>query len=708
MNREEGNRASLFACAAAMAVVGLAGVAWGAPERTAPKKDVEVVAVYYPHWHKYPKGTEWFGAAWAEGEWGFVKSARPRFPGHRQPLVPYPGYLDGADPKDVETEIALAANAGIDVFLYDYYWYGGQVTQEEALEKGFLQAKNRDRLKFALMWCYHERRDQFRPERGAPRRRLMTLDHTPEEFLGLIDHAIARYFNKPEYWRKDGKLFFSIYDAAYLWRTWGKDAKKVRTAMDEARRRVRAAGLGELHLNAQNLRPSQVPLAVEMGFDSVTDYGFGVWNVPKYGARYAAGERLFDYGEIDGVLQKHWEAMGETALPYLPIVPTGWDSTPRCRLDEPFPWKGKENYPYCGTYTNNTPDKFEKYLRDAKAHVLSDPKKPGVVYVNGWNEYTEGTYLLPNNFDADGALRAIATVFGRHPANEYTYINPSNKKLYTVPAATHENVAYGSHPQQKLDVFLPQGKKGATPVIVYFHGGGWEGGAMVDHILGSSLKTLLDRGVAVVAVGYRYLREARLAGEKPPVKACLDDCEAAVRFVKAHAKDWNLDVSRLALAGGSAGACTALYLGLKDGNALGVAALGPIIAQTSLDPQETRAWIPNATYGGHAFGFRNFDDWLAHREQVLPWIERFSPAALVRKITPARAPKMFLQYGSLPKPGEVAKDPTHAGTFGVRFKEICAARGIPCEVFAGGRLPCYGDTFKCLADTLLSDGKGRE
>ena len=700
MNREEGNRASLFACAAAMAVVGLAGVAWGAPERTAPKKDVEVVAVYYPHWHKYPKGTEWFGAAWAEGEWGFVKSARPRFPGHRQPLVPYPGYLDGADPKDVETEIALAANAGIDVFLYDYYWYGGQVTQEEALEKGFLQAKNRDRLKFALMWCYHERRDQFRPERGAPRRRLMTLDHTPEEFLGLIDHAIARYFNKPEYWRKDGKLFFSIYDAAYLWRTWGKDAKKVRTAMDEARRRVRAAGLGELHLNAQNLRPSQVPLAVEMGFDSVTDYGFGVWNVPKYGARYAAGERLFDYGEIDGVLQKHWEAMGETALPYLPIVPTGWDSTPRCRLDEPFPWKGKENYPYCGTYTNNTPDKFEKYLRDAKAHVLSDPKRPGVVYVNGWNEYTEGTYLLPNNFDADGALRAIATVFGRHPANEYTYINPSNKKLYTVPAATHENVAYGSHPQQKLDVFLPQGKKGTTPVIVYFHGGGWTGGAMVDHILGTSLKPLLARGVAVVAVGYRYIRDARLDGVTPPVKACLDDAEAAVRFVKAHAKEWNLDVSRLALAGGSAGACTALYLGLKDDNALGVVALGPIIAQTSLDPRETRDWIPNATYGAHAFGFRNFDDWLAHRADALPWIARFSPAALARKISPGRAPKMFLQYGSLPKAGELARDPTHSGAFGVRFKEICDARGIPCEVFVDDRTPCFGETFRRLADAL--------
>ena len=700
MNREEGNRASLFACAAALAVVGLVGVAWGAPERTAPKKDVEVVAVYYPHWHNYPKGIEWFGEKWKTGEWDFVKTARRLFPGHKQPLVPTPGYLDGANPKDVETEIALAANAGIDVFLWDYYWYGGKVTQEESIEQGFLKAKNRDRMKFALMWCYHERNDQFRPGLGPERRRLMSLDHTPEEFLGLIDHAIARYFNRPEYWRKDGKLFFSVYNAAYLLKTWGGDTAKVRAAMDEARRRVREAGLGELHLNAQNLQPAQVPLAVEMGFDSLTDYNLVASYAPNYWKRYAAGERLFGYDEIGAGIESRWKAMQATALPYFPNVSTGWDSTPRCRLDAPVPWPKTAQYPYCATLTNNTPDRFEAYLRAAKAHVLADPKKPGVVYVNGWNEYTEGTYLLPNNFDSDGFLRAIAAVFGRQPANEYTYVNPSTRQLLTVPAATHENVAYGPHPKQKVDVFLPPGAKGPTPVVVYLHGGGWTGGAMVDHILGTSLKPLLARGVAVVAVGYRYIRDARLDGVTPPVKACLDDAEAAVRFVKAHAKEWNLDVSRLALAGGSAGACTALYLGLKDDNALGVAALGPIIAQTSLDPAETRAWIPNATYGGHAFGFKNFDDWLAHREQVLPWIERFSPAALARKITPARAPKMFLQYGSLPKPGEVAKDPTHAGTFGVRFREICAARGIPCEVFVDDRTPCFGETFRRLADAL--------
>ena len=122
-----------------------------------PAKDIEVMAVYYPHWHKYPKGMEWFGEKWdwSEAEWAFVKDPVVRFPGQIN-FKPFGGYYSGSDPKDVATEIALASNAGIDVFLYDYYWYDGEKTQEEAIEQGFLKAKNRDKMKFALMWCYHD------------------------------------------------------------------------------------------------------------------------------------------------------------------------------------------------------------------------------------------------------------------------------------------------------------------------------------------------------------------------------------------------------------------------------------------------------------------------------------------------------------------------------------------------------------------------
>lgn len=375
------------------------------------KKPIEVIAVYYPHWHVYPKGNEWFHPGWTE--WEYVKDAVPRFPGHRQPIVPLLGYLDGANPVDVAKEIDLAANAGIDVFLYDYYWYDGKVTQEEAIEKGFLGARNRARMKFAIMWCYHERDRAWRPKIGEKRERLMSLAHTKDEFLGLVRHCTANYFPRPEYWRKDGRLFFSIFNSPYFFRHRESSPERVRAELDEARRIVRAAGLGEIHFNAQGCGPQLADAMADCGFDSTTDYNLTMNNMPREetAALRAKGVWEVGYRAVFPAMRARWREMAARRLPYIPNVTTGWDATPRCRLDEPYPWR-KMEYPYTMTITDNTPDAFRELLAEAKAFAENDPKKPGAVYINGWNEYTEGTYLVPSNFYADGFLRAVAEVFG--------------------------------------------------------------------------------------------------------------------------------------------------------------------------------------------------------------------------------------------------------------------------------------------------------
>lgn len=374
---------------------------------------VDVVAVYYPHWHVYPKGDEWFHAGWTE--WEYVKDAKPRFPGHLQPMVPQTGYLDGKDPKDVAKEIDLAADAGINVFLYDYYYYGGKVTQEESLEEGFLQAQNRDRMKFALMWCYHDRYFGWRRRLHSPHRFVMKLERTPAEFLGLVDLSIERYFRRPEYWRRDGRLFFSIYDANVFVTSLGEDA--ARAALAEARRRVRAAGLGELEINAQNPWTMEDATRFKsVGFDSLTHYSGKPIRDLK--SRYAAGERIFDYADVGEELKKRYDEFSKAELPYYPSVSVGWDSTPRCCHEEPFPWKGTASeYPHTMTLTNCTAALFGKYLSQARKFAEEDPKHPGVVYINAWNEYTEGCYLLPDNFEGDARLNAIRKVFGPSSGN---------------------------------------------------------------------------------------------------------------------------------------------------------------------------------------------------------------------------------------------------------------------------------------------------
>ena len=658
----------------------------------AAAKDIEVVAVYYPHWHKYPKGDEWFGKKWNWdlGEWAFVKDPVTRFPGQIN-FKPWVGYLDGSKPEDVETEIALAHNSGIDVFLYDYYWYNGQKTQEEAIEKGFFGAKNRGLMKFALMWCYHERKNAWRKGYLEEVSDVMNLAHTPEEFLCFIDYSITHYFNQSEYWRYKGGLFFSIYNFKYLWETWGKDDEKIKRAFAEARRRVRAAGLGELHLNAQGVWPGLAAKFAALGLDSITDYGYNAYCVKDHVKRFAAGEKLFDFGEIDGRLQDHWKEMREKSpVPYIPVVPTGWDATLRCAKNAKFPWGEKVDYPYCATFTNATDRLFEKYLRDAKAAALADPKKPGAVYINAWNEYTEGCWLLPDSRRHDLKLRAIARVFGRQPANEYVYTTglktwegpkAKNGRLCKTETPAVENVKYGPHERQGIDVWFPAKAKagsGKTPAVVVIHGGGWSYGDKLS--AGASwLKRCRDAGYALISVSYRFIQDGNDANIKPPVRAPLDDAIAALRFIRAHADEWNVDVTRLGLTGGSAGACSSLYASLQNDCEFGIRAVFTESPQTSLDPKETRAWIPNATYGCWAFGYGSFDKWIENFEESRPWIEKFSPAGLLRKCTAAKAPAFFYSCGAMPKPGELAKDPTHSPVFCAKFQEIAEAKGVRCR-----------------------------
>ncbi len=125
-----------------------------------------------------------------------------------------------------------------------------------------------------------------------------------------------------------------------------------------------------------------------------------------------------------------------------------------------------------------------------------------------------------------------------------------------VPAGVvaHRDLAYvvGGHERQKLDLYVPEKSGGALPVIVWVHGGGWQGGSK------NQCRPLADgfvaRGYAVASVGYRLSGEAIFPAQ-------LEDCKAAVRWLRAHARDYGLDPARFAAWGSSAGGHLVALLG---------------------------------------------------------------------------------------------------------------------------------------------------
>jgi GH43 family beta-xylosidase len=111
-----------------------------------------------------------------------------------------------------------------------------------------------------------------------------------------------------------------------------------------------------------------------------------------------------------------------------------------------------------------------------------------------------------------------------------------------------------------------------------------------------------------------------------------------------------------------------------------------------------KKWTPNSFYGGHAFGKKDFETFLADRESILPWINEYSPYALVRK----DAPPVMIFYDSAPDMGKEQKDPTHTANFGIGLQQCCRELGVECMVFYPGVPASYtGFTTKHSTDYLI-------
>lgn len=285
------------------------------------------------------------------------------------------------------------------------------------------------------------------------------------------------------------------------------------------------------------------------------------------------------------------------------------------------------------------------------------------------------------------------------------------------PPPTMADVSYGPHQKQVLDFWRAETDKPA-PLLFFVHGGGWTAGDRTS--VRGLLKPMLNAGISVVSVEYRFIADARADNVVPPVKAPLHDAARALQFVRSKATEWNIDKTRIAASGGSAGACTSLWLAFhsdladpksddpvaRESTRLLTAAV--TVAQTSLDPQQMKEWTPNSRYGSHAFGIfkqvngkeqTDFEAFLARRSEILPWIQEYSPYALVTKDDPA----VYLFYTTPPALGQDQADPTHTSNFGVKLQEHMREVGVGCELVYPGAPDVKHAT---VADYLIKTLKG--
>lgn len=178
-------------------------------------------------------------------------------------------------------------------------------------------------------------------------------------------------------------------------------------------------------------------------------------------------------------------------------------------------------------------------LRQMKRFPAADKNKDGRITADEWREFQANAKLKKEMTDDEAAAQ-------KTPGDTGVRVPP-----------THAEVAYGPLPEQRLNLWLVPSEK-PTPVILHIHGGGFIQGGKQAGIDAAVHTKLTAAGVSYASIQYKF------QSKDHPLPNVLRGIARAVQFLRHRAAEWNLDKTRFAAYGGSAGAAASAYLGMRD------------------------------------------------------------------------------------------------------------------------------------------------
>lgn len=359
-------------------------------------RDYHVCAFIWPSCHDDSLGrTNWEQGI---GEWEVIQKGDPRFPGHYQPKQPLWGYEMDNDPIVVEKWIQTALEYGVNTFIYDWYWFDHYPYLESALNDGFLKAPSNQKMEFFIMWANHNVKHNYwnYHKWGDDESLLWTGDIDPADFPKIVDRVINQYFVLPNYTKIDGCPVFAIFSTDLFVKSFGSE-EAAAEAMEYMRNEVRKAGFPDMHYMMMDGGGSLFNERTKERMDKrmfLKPDSYALYNMGGFDPDY------MKHCQTAVELRADWDEYLD--IPMFPTVSIGWDDTPR------FPAKGENDV----TRFNHSPEAFKNFLSEAKRYADEHPEQPKFVMINAWNEWIEGSYLLPDRYWGYQWLEAVREVFG--------------------------------------------------------------------------------------------------------------------------------------------------------------------------------------------------------------------------------------------------------------------------------------------------------
>ncbi|MDB5345920.1 MAG: acetyl esterase [Schlesneria sp.] len=269
--------------------------------------------------------------------------------------------------------------------------------------------------------------------------------------------------------------------------------------------------------------------------------------------------------------------------------------------------------------------------------------------------------------------------------------------------ATQADVSYGPHARNVLDFWKAEGD-GPRPLLVYIHGGGWTTGDKKQD--SAAYQPFLDKGVSYAAINYRLTPGS-------PLPAPVHDAARAIQFLRTKAAEWNIDTKHIALTGGSAGACSSMWLLLHDDladpksvdpvlrEATRVCAAAVSAGQTSIDPKVIEDWLgPNVLKHrmiNMAVGEQTMEGALKDYDRYHDLYVEFSPYNHVD----GQDPPLFMTYAAdMTLPSKDAGHGIHHPVYGIKLKEKSDRAGHECHLLIPGT--SKSEKYASAKDFLLA------
>ena len=400
---------------------------------------VKTIALYHPIFQIVNSESNYIN------EWENIKSAEPLYTGHHQPRIPDTnefdlGYYDTSDPKVIKKQVKLAKSHGIYGFGIYYYWFSGKILFQKAINI-FLENQDID-FPFFLIW-----KNENLEIKGNKFTEGITIEQEYKENdyeNFIID--IKKYLVSKKYIKIQGKPLVGIFNPFDFYNT--------KNILRRMRDKAKEIQIGEIFLLATLIKPQT---------NDIYFYDAAYEMPPKHFFKYKLMQYR-NYFYYSGLIYRRKNGFINRRDDEFPVF--------KCNMIE-FDNSPIDNKSLI--FDEYSPEKFyraSKLIVDWTTKNFDESRR--IIFINGWNDWGEGTYLEPDKNFGFASINALSKALFNLPfvnKIQYNIYKLEEKPLIAIQVHLYyidlieDVIKYTNNIPVKFDLFITTNNQKKAEVI---------------------------------------------------------------------------------------------------------------------------------------------------------------------------------------------------------------------------------------------------